>query len=171
MATTRTLAESATAALAAAARRRGFRWWIAAALILAGCVPAVLLTVLRGPGYEALLGFWLGPTALLSAWTMLDREGGAAREVWMWFVAVDRGVRQSGSMTEAVGVFASATEEWGNRSWSDLALSAREALIPRAQSSRSRAVRVFVHRNWYPVVWTAIAAILAVLFTALIAFS
>ena len=148
---------------------------MAGALMVAGAIPTVLLTIVRGPGYETapliVLSFWLGPTALLSAWTLLDREGSAAREVWMWFIAVDRGVRQQGSETEAVGVFASATEEWGNRPWSDLAESVRAALSPRVQSPRSQAARVFVHRNWYPVVWTAIAAILAVLYTALIYFA
>jgi hypothetical protein len=171
MAITRTLAESNSAALATAARQRGFRPWTAGTLMVAGSIPTVLITLVRGPGIDSLLSLWLGPAALLSAWTLLDREGSAAREVWMWFVAVDRGVRQQGSETEAVGVFESATEEWGNRPWSDLAESARAALIRRVQSPRSQAVRIFAHRNWYPVVWTAIAAILAVLFAALIAFT
>ncbi len=171
MATTAALATPTLAALGSAARRRGFRWWTAAALICLGSISTVLLLILRGPGFESLLAFWLGPTALLTAWTLLDGEGSAAREVWMWFVAVDRGVRQHGSVTEAVGVFESATEEWGNRSWSDMAESVRAALTPRVGSPRSQAVRLFVHRNWYPTIWTAVSAILAVIYAALLAFS
>ena len=175
MATTRTLAESNMATLAAVAKHRGFRPWIAGALMLVGCFPAGLLIFLRGLGYEttALIGLavWLGPTALLSAWTLSDREASAARQVWMWFLAVYRGVRQQGSATEAAALFESATEGLGDRSWSDMAESARAALWPRVRSPRAQAARLFLYRNWYPAVWTVVAAIGAVLFTVLIAFT
>jgi hypothetical protein len=173
MANATTLAASALEDVAAAAKHRGFRPWIAAALIVVGCIPTILLTITRGAGYETApfigLFFWLGPTALLSAWILSDREGSAAREIWMWFLAVDRGVRQQGSETGAVALFESATEGWSDRSWTDIAESLRTALTPRVRSPRSQAARIFLYRNWYSVVWTAIAAIAAVLYTTLIA--
>jgi hypothetical protein len=172
MANATTFAASALADVATAAKHRGFRPWIAAVLIVVGCLPAVLLTIARGPGYETApfigLFFWLGPTALLSAWILSDREGSGAREIWMWFLAVDRGVRQEGSETGAVALFESAAEGWSHRSWIDIAESLRAALTPRVRSPRSQAARIFLYRNWYPVVWTAVAAIAAVVYTLLV---
>ena len=79
------------------ARKRGYRRFMALALFLAGCVPA-LLVVLATQGRSGSLPLVAAllvivPTALLLFWTYRDRDGQDARELGMWVRTFRRAAR------------------------------------------------------------------------------
>ena len=163
--------------LANVSQRRGFSKAVPVGLMVAGLLPALLLTVSRPPGYEGALYIAVlvvcGPAALLSAWTLADRQGQAAREVVMWISAVGRGSRmnESGRSEPSRAETALSKLETGSLDDEQLevtAASMRDALAPLVSSPRSFKARLYLYRFWYPFAWIILTVPVVVLYFAVI---
>ena len=167
--------------LAKVSRQRGFSKAVPIGLMVAGLLPALLLTISSRPGYEGALLISglvvLGPAALLLAWTLADGQGQAAREVVMWLSAVGRGSRTSDSSAQSAPSRAEeALSKMATASGDDeplelTAASMRELLAPLVSSPRALKARLYLYRFWYPVAWTILTVPLVVLFLAVISFT
>ncbi len=141
--------------LAAYARQRGFKQRVAVAIFLIGCLPALIVILLRPPagGGELLVGALLAftPAALLLLWTVRDRRGQDAREIVMWLRVVDRAVSSAPwaiPYKELPDV--APDDELDRVSLRDLAVDLRETIGPLVAGGGLN-VRIGVQRFWYPV--------------------
>ena len=164
--------------LARVSRQRGFSKAVPIGLMVAGLLPALLLTISRAPGNDLALLISslivLGPAALLLAWTLADRQGQAARELVMWLSAVGRGSRSnesSGQSTPSRAESALSTVALTSEDDEPLEMTAASmhgALAPLVSSPRSLKARIYLYRFWYPVAWTVLTVPVVVLFLAII---
>jgi hypothetical protein len=156
--------------LLAYAQKRGFRHLIAVAIAAVGCVPGLLVALLRPAGPVGnvdmlLIGaiFVFVPAALLVLWTYRDVAGRAARELVMWLRTVRRAMsddppaiardelpdvpRTSG--TERVPLV-------------ELARDFREYLEPLVASPGILGVRIAIYRWWYVLIWVVSSVVLVI---------
>jgi hypothetical protein len=153
--------------LATYAHKRGYRPWLAAAIAVLGCVPAVLVTIVRSPGFEGvpLIGalFILVPTMLLTAWTYVDEEGRAARELVMWLRVIRRAITDDDAdvpLNELPGV--PPADVLGDLPMRETARDYREVLAPLVTSPGLLKIRIGVRRFWYVIVWAVSSAVLVI---------
>jgi hypothetical protein len=156
--------------LLAYAQKRGFRHLIAVAIVAVGCVPGLIVALLRPPvsidnAEMALIGaiFVFVPTALLILWTYRDVTGRAARELVMWLRTVRR------AMTEEPPAIARddlpevpGKEELGRVPLVELARDFREYLEPLVASPGILGVRIAIYRWWYVLIWVISSVLLVI---------
>ncbi|HUR16108.1 MAG TPA: hypothetical protein VMZ33_02375 [Candidatus Limnocylindrales bacterium] len=158
--------------LANYARSRGFRRYVAITLLVIGCVPALLIVLLRPPVGQgtilvaALLIFT--PAALLLLWTVRDGEGQAAREVVMWLRVIDRAVTSAPWLVPYKELPAVPDDsELPRVRMGDLAVDLRETISPLVASG-GLTFRILVQRFWYPLQALALGLLLAVALTVVL---
>lgn len=150
--------------LAQICSRRGFKRLVAVALILAGCVPAIALVIVRTPtaGDSLLVGTLVVavPTLVLLLWSKRDREGQSARELAMWVRTASRSGVQLPAEAQAAFRDLLIGPQWFETAARDV----RESLTPLVAAPGLLALRIAVYRNWYPVLWLVISVLFAVAF-------
>jgi hypothetical protein len=156
--------------LLAYAQKRGFRHIVAVAIAAVGCIPGLIVALLRPAGPVGntemlLIGaiFVFVPTALLVLWTYRDSAGRSARELVMWLRTVRR------AMTDDPPAIARnelpdvpAKQELGRVSLVELARDFRDYLEPLVASPGILGVRIAIYRWWYVLIWVVSSILLVV---------
>jgi hypothetical protein len=156
--------------LLAFAQKRGFRNLIAVAIAAAGCIPGLVVALLRPAGPVGntemlLIGaiFVFVPSALLVVWTYRDAGSRAARELVMWLRTVRRAMTD-----DPPGIAADDLPEVPRRTDLDrvplleLARDFREYLEPLVASPGILGVRIAIYRWWYVLIWVLSSLLLLI---------
>ena len=152
------------------AEKRGFRNLVVVAIVAVGCIPGLIVALLRpaGPVGNAevlLIGaiFVFVPSALLILWTYRDVAGRSARELVMWLRTVRRAMTD-----EPPGIAKDdlpevpAKADLGRVSTVELARDFREYLEPLVASPGTLAARIAIYRWWYVLIWVVSSVVLVI---------
>jgi hypothetical protein len=160
--------ESAPMALVKSSMARGYQRTTWVILILVALIPAAILTANKAPGYESapliVAAFWIVPTLLLMAWTAFDRDGQAAREIFMWFEAVSKDARRVGPSSSALAAYEATSTNWHGRSLADTALQLRASIAPLVHSRLPAGFWIAESRWFFPLCWTFLAIVVVGIF-------
>jgi hypothetical protein len=159
--------------LEALTQKRGYRRWMAIALFLIGCLPALLVALVSQGrnGTLPLIGALLviGPTLVLLLWTLKNREEQDARELGMWV----RVVRRTGELGVGGRIRrrlppVPPPNEIDRIDLGDTADEYREVLTPMIAGQGGLNLRIAAYRYWYVVgglIVTVLGAVALVVFS------
>jgi len=140
---------------------RGYNRLSPILLVVVGLIPAVLLLLTRSASNDDTLLiaglFVLVPAVLLVRAAMRDRDAQGARELQMWVRVVSK-ARPADIPRGIDEDFNQVTTD--NPQFAEVALDVRDKMAPLVGAPTSLAIRIFIYRYWYAVLWTIVALLL-----------